>query len=345
MWEGARMVRTMQRSWTRTARSEEVFVDWTKGQGLGRLGRHGLAVSAATALLVDFVAACSQAPQYKRVDLAVPGGPQPPLTSQPTRAPLRVAISAVVSPKETFKTYQELLQYLGRHLGRPVELVQRKTYAEVNDLIRAGGVDLAFVCTLAYVQGQQEFGMELLAAPEVHGEALYRAYVIVPADSPVARLDQLRGKVFAFTDPDSNTGRLVPTYVLWQRGENPEEFFRKTVYTYSHDNSIKAVADKLVDGASVDSLVYDHTLARNPQVAERTRIVFRSEPFGSPPVVVHPQLAKELKDQLRQTILGMDTDPQGQAILNGLLIDRFVVPDQASYEPVREMLRKVRGQR
>lgn len=303
----------------------------------------GIALFALMALLA-VAAGCAGEPQYKRVHLAASGQTQPASTERPTRAPLRVAVSGVVSPKETFKTYQELLQYLGSRLDRPVELVQRKTYAEVNDLIRAGGIDLAFVCTLAYVQGQQDFGMELLAAPQVRGEALYRAYILVPNDSPVTQFDQLRGKVFAFTDPDSNTGRLVPTYLLWQKGETVEGFFRQVVYTYSHDNSIKAVADKLVDGASVDNLVYESTLARNPELAERTRVIYRSEPYGAPPVVVHPNLAADLKELLRGLLLGMDADPRGRAILEGLVIDRFVVPNRASYEPVREMFRKVRGQ-
>jgi phosphonate transport system substrate-binding protein len=254
-------------------------------------------------------------------------------------------VAGVVSPKETFKTYQDLLQYLGARLDRPVELVQRKTYAEVNDLVRDGGIDLAFVCSQAYVQGQQDFGMEALAAPEVRGQSLYYSYVIVPADSPAAGFDDLRGKVFAFTDPDSNTGRLVPTYLLQQRGLTPESFFHKVVYTYSHDNSIKAVADKLVDGAAVDSLVYDYTAAHDPALAARTRIILRSEPFGAPPVVVNPALAPDLKRRLLEVILGMHEDPRGRAILDGLMIDRFVVPDQSSYESIREMLRKVRGLR
>ena len=258
--------------------------------------------------------------------------------------PLRVAVASMVSPKETFKSYQDMLQYLGARLDRPVELVQRKTYAEVNELIRTGDIDLAFVCSQSYVQGQQQFGMELLAAPEVRGEALYRAYIVTPAESPVTRFDELRGKVFAFTDPDSNTGRLVPTYLLWQEGETPEGFFRETVYSYSHDNSMRAVADRLVDGASVDSLAYDYTLTQNPDLAARTRIIYQSEPFGSPPVVVPPGLPDELKQRLRETLLAMDRDDHGKEILGSLMIDRFVVPDQSTYEPIREMLRKVQGQ-
>ena len=303
-------------------------------------------IIAALALLVAlvFAMACSSAPQYKRIKLAVPEQAQPAPTNQPSSPPLRVAVASMVSPKETFKSYQDMLQYLGARLDRPIELVQRKTYAEVNELIRAGSIDLAFICSQSYVQGQQQFGMELLAAPAVRGEALYRAYIIVPAESPVTRFDELRGKVFAFTDPDSNTGRLVPTYLLWQKGESPESFFRETVYTYSHDNSMRAVADRLVDGASVDSLAYDYTLTQNPELAARTRVIYQSELFGSPPVVVPPGLSEDLKGQLREALLAMDRDYRGKAILGSLMIDRFVVPDQSSYEPIREMLRKVQGQ-
>ncbi len=317
---------------------------YTRSRFAEATGRRASVLLALFAVLA-LATACAPGPQYKRVQLGVPGQALAASTTGSTRAPLRVAVASMVSPKETFKTYQDLLQYLGARLDRPVELVQRKTYAEVNDLVRTGGIDLAFVCSQAYVEGQQDFGMELLAAPQVRGQTVYYSYVIVPADSPASQFDDLRDKVFAFTDPDSNTGRLVPTYLLQQRGLTPEDFFRKVVYTYSHDNSVKAVADKLVDGAAVDSLVYDYTVARDPALAARTRVILRSEPFGAPPVVVNPALAPDLKSRLREAILGMHEDPRGRDILDGLMIDRFVVPDQSSYEPIREMLRRVRGLR
>ena len=73
--------------------------------------------------------------------------------------PLKVAIAAVISPQGSAESYELLLDYISEELGRPVESVQRRTYAEVNDLIRSGEVDLAFVCTSAYILGKNEFGM------------------------------------------------------------------------------------------------------------------------------------------------------------------------------------------
>lgn len=98
--------------------------------------------------------------------------PLPP-TPPAEVAPLRVAVAAVISSRGNVESYTPLLNYLADKLNRPVEMVQRRTYAEVNDLIRDGQVDLAFVCTSAYVAGRQDFGMQLLAAPQVAGATVY----------------------------------------------------------------------------------------------------------------------------------------------------------------------------
>lgn len=291
-------------------------------------------------LLATLLAGCGSAPQYPRVSLAEePASPTP--TAAGGQPPLRVAIAAVISPKGTVESYAPFLDYLAERTGRPVELVQRQTYAEINNLVRGGDVDLALVCTGAYVQGHDAFGMELLAAPQVGGETVYYSYIIVPAGSPARSLADLQGQTFAFTDPLSNSGHLMPVYLLWQMGQTPEDFFERTIYTYSHDNSIRAVAEGLVDGAGVDSLVYEYALSRDPSLAERVRIVARSEPSGMPPVVVPPSLAADLKTALRDVLLTMVQDEAGRAVLDELLIEQFVPIDDAAYDSVREALEKV----
>lgn len=255
--------------------------------------------------------------------------------------PLRVAVAAVISPKGTAESYQALLDYLSAQLQRPVELVQRRTYAEINDLVESGYVDVAFICTSAYVDGHDKFGMELLAAPQVNGEATYYSVLIVPVNSGAQTLADLRDKVFAFTDPMSNTGRMYPTFLVKQLGSTPEEFFGRTFFTYGHDDAIRAVADGLTDGAAVDSLVYDFAVAREPALAERTRIIHRSPSFGIPPVVVGPNTRPQLKAKLQNLLLGLADDPVGQIGLQAIGIERFVVIDDSAYDSVRELLNEV----
>jgi len=256
---------------------------------------------------------------------------------------LRVAIAAVISPRATLDAYKPLLDYLSRKLDRPVQLIQRNTYAEINELIRSGGADLAFVCGGAYVEGHRDFGMQLLVAPQVRGQTVYYSYIIVPRDSPAQSLADLRGQTFAFSDPLSNSGYLFPVYRLYQMGEAPATFFRSTLFTYSHDNSIKAVAEHLADGAAVDSLVYDYAVARNPKDSSRTRIIEKSGPYGIPPVVVHPDLDPAFKAQLQAVLLGMKDDAEGRQALQVLLIDRFVVIGESSYDSIRDIAAQIRG--
>lgn len=264
--------------------------------------------------------------------------PAPPVSEI---IPLRISVAAVVSPRGTVESYQPLLDYLSDALDRPVELVQRRTYAETNDLVKMGEVDLAFVCTSAYVTGHDDFGMRLLVAPEVNGETTYHSLLIVPIDSPAETMADLRSKVFAFTDPISNSGRVYPTFLVKELGFTTERFFARTFFTYSHDDAIRAVADGVADGAAVDSLVYEYALERDPKLSERVRIIHRSPAFGIPPVVVSPNIRPQTQALLQEVLLGMNHNAKGQAALASLDIDAFVLIDDGAYDSARRLIGEV----
>jgi phosphonate transport system substrate-binding protein len=295
-------------------------------------------VATTHLLLLLLLAACQMAPSASLDLTALTPLPEP--VSRET-LPLRVAVAAVISPQGTIESYGALLDYLEARLQRPVQLEQRASYAETNELLRAGLVDLAFVCTGAYIDGQREFGMSLLVAPVVDGAPAYHSWVIVPAGSKAQSLSDLRGAVFAFTDPLSYSGRLYPTYLLTQLGETPESYFQSTFYTFSHDAAIRAVAEGVADGAAVDSLIYEHLVRREPALSAQVRIVHRSPPFGIPPVVVSPSIRPQLRAELEQLFLGMATDADGLAALGELNVDRFVLLDDSAYDSARELERLV----
>jgi phosphonate transport system substrate-binding protein len=286
-------------------------------------------------LVLSGCAASAATPEKTRIDLTA-------LEPLPVRfnegiVPLRVSVAAVVSPRGTAESYQPLLDYLSEALDRPVELVQRRTYQETNDLIEDGDVDVAFVCTSAYIIGHDEFGLELLVGPEVNGENVYHSFLIVPTNSTADSIEDLEGKIFAFTDPISHTGRVYPTYLVQQLGELPDTFFARTFFTYSHDDAINAVADGLADGAAVDSLVYDFALERDPSLAERVRVIHRSPPFGSPPVVISPNVRPQQRALLQEILLTMHDVPEGTAALRALGISRFMEIEDSAYDTARQI--------
>lgn len=250
---------------------------------------------------------------------------------------LRIAVGAIISPAKSLVFYEDIFGYIGEKLHCEVEMIQRKTYAEVNFLIKEGRIDAAFVCSRPYVEGHRDFGLELLCVPVCAGKTEYRSYFIVHKDSPIEKLEDLRGKVFAFSDPLSNSGMLIPEYMLAKKGETPESFFRRHLFTYSHDNSIHSVADKFVDGAAVDSLIWEYENAKEPKWTAQTRIIYRSDPCAIPPVVVSQDIDGELKRMLRTAFLSMHEDPEGRKILEKVMIDRFTTIDDSAYDSIREM--------
>lgn len=258
---------------------------------------------------------------------------------------LKIAVSAMISPTETFTFYKEILAYLSEKTSLPVQLVQRETYEEVNTLLKENELHAAFVCTGAYVKGQDDFGMELLVAPVAYGHPVYYSYIIVPQESTARSLSDLRGKTFAFTDPMSNTGKLSPSHMLAKMGEDADLFFSGVTYTYSHDKSIEAVAKNLVDAAAVDSLIWDYLDRTNPLYTSKTRIISKSVPYGIPPVVVPKELDSHLKEELRSILLHMHEDAAGREVLRKIMIDRFIVVSDARYDTVRAMLHWVHDEK
>lgn len=293
-----------------------------------------LSLAVAAALVI---AACEG--KRPEIDLNQKAVAPAPIQPKDTRPELKIAVAAMISPETTRAYYEELLSLIGDKMGRKAVFSQRRSYAEANELVKKKEVDFAFVCAGPYIQGKKDFGMELLVVPQANGKTVYHSYIITGRSSPVKSFDDLRGKKFAFTDPNSNTGALVPTYMLARRGETPKTFFRETFYTNSHDNSIKAVAEGLADGAAVDSLIYEFINRINPALTARTRIVEKSPPYGIPPIVVPSGLNAETKQNLKHILLTLHEDKKGAELMGKLQIDRFVEGNDGMYDTVREMTR------
>jgi phosphonate transport system substrate-binding protein len=208
-------------------------------------------------------------------------------------------------------------------VGRKEAFVLRPSYADVRRELERGEIDVAFVCTGTYVHARRSGLVDLLVRPEFENGMEYRSYLIVPAHSSRDSVEELRGATMAYTDPESNTGCLVPRALL-AKHRLRESFFERIVFSGSHDKSIQAVAIGAVDVAAVDSLVWESSVKSDPSLEGKTRVIWRSEPFGAPPVVVPSSIDPELKEALRRAFLGLDGDEEGRKVLSSIGIARFV---------------------
>jgi phosphonate transport system substrate-binding protein len=230
--------------------------------------------------------------------------------------------------------------YLEQRLGRQVGFVQRGSYREGVTLLKQGQLDFAWVCGYPYVRNRDQ--MKLLAVPVYRGKPLYQSYLIVPAhDTRTSSILDLRGKVFAFSDPDSNSGHLFTQYSLRRLNETPDAFFSKSFFTWAHRKVVEAVAVGLAQGGAVDGYVWDTLAISHPELTARTRIAERSPEFGFPPFVARASVAAEVFKAMQAVLVHMRDDSEGAALLKRLNLDGFEPGSPALFDGVAAMFRAV----
>ncbi len=228
--------------------------------------------------------------------------------------------------------------YLQRELGRPVAFVQRRSYREVSELLLAEKLDAAWICGFPYVRYRDR--MRLLAVPTWEGEPLYRSYVIVPrSDQTTQSIGDLGGKIYAYSDPDSNSGWLVPNSLLFRLGKDAASFFRKSFFTWGHRRVVDAVAVGLAQGGSVDGYVWETLKIHHPEVTGQTRVAHRSAKYGFPPFVTRSRLPQSDFRQLQEVLVAMRTNPTRQDLLRKLNLDGFQVAPESVFNGIAENMR------
>lgn len=224
--------------------------------------------------------------------------------------------------------------YLQPRLGRPVVFIQRGSYREITAMLLADQLDFAWVCGYPYVRHRDT--MELLALPNYRGKPLYRSYLIVSADDASANgFAALAGKVLAYSDPDSNSGFLVPQYEMLRIGLDPTTQFRKTFFTYAHRKVVQAVADGVAQGGTVDGYVWETLALRTPALTQRTRVAHMSDEYGFPPIVARRSLDRTMCARFRDALIAMPEDARGRELLRELNLEGFLPPDDD--EPFRRI--------
>jgi len=252
-------------------------------------------------------------------------------------ATLRIGLTPVfLDDRVSF--LRQWARYFEAKLNRPVKFVQRQTYRQITDLLVEEKLDAAWICGYPYVRNTTKFN--LLAVPLSLGEPLYQSYLIVPsADKETKAISDLKGKVFAYSDPDSNSGFLAPQVALRRSGFDPDKHFKKTFFAWAHRDVVAAVAKGLAQGGAVDGYVWDTIQQLEPELAEKTRIVRKSEKFGFPPFVTRASLSDEEFQALQSVLLQMTGDQTGRELLKSLNLDGFTPGNDELFGSIRAAMR------
>jgi phosphonate transport system substrate-binding protein len=231
-------------------------------------------------------------------------------------------------------------RYLSEKMSMPISFVARESYQSVLDLLFGGQVDAAWICGYPYVRFQSS--MTLLNVPLYQGSPTYQAYLIRTRAPTVgirgwADLDR---KVLAYSDPLSNSGWLVAQAQLAKAGLSPQNL-RRSFFAYGHRNVAEAVAAGLAQAGSMDGYVWETMQKQGMNAIEQTEVVWKSDPFGFPPIVALKNSKQLALYKLQKTLIDMNTDIVGQELLAALNLTGFTLGTESMFESIRKQAKTV----
>ena len=242
--------------------------------------------------------------------------------------------------EEMIQKFEPMRAHLEKKLGKKVKLFTATDYSGVIEAMKKKRVDIAWFGPMAYLLAEREAGAEAFAVGiGSSGKPTYFSYLLVPGDSPVKSLSELRGKAAAFVDPASGSGGLAPTYMVKKAtGMMPEQFFGKFTWAGTHDSSIMAAKNKTVDVAAAADATYERMLKAGLINADTLRIIARLELPG-PPLTYRNDLPVDLKKKIQDAIVNAHNE--GVKVSGFGSITRYDAITPADYQSTRDMVKEL----
>lgn len=233
----------------------------------------------------------------------------------------------------------KLQSLLSEELGRDVELDVYPNYNGVVEAMNYDQIDMAFLGPLTFVIANANSGAEAIVTQLVDGEPFYRSYIITHQDNSAESLEDLLENTqdvdFAFGDPNSTSGSLIPSIELQDRGvyESLESHdFNSVRNTGSHDATALAVQNQQVDAGAIDSAIYNQLVESGKIDGEQLKVIWESEELFQYPWAVRASIDAETVETLQQAFLGIED----QEILDAFGASGFTEASTEDYESIRQ---------
>jgi len=235
-------------------------------------------------------------------------------TCAPELAELDFGIISTESQDNLKVRWEPFLEAMEGEIGRPINGFYATDYAGVIEAMGAGKIQLAWYGGKSYIEAAARSDAEAFAQTvNADGTKGYYAYLITNKANPMlANIDVEAGNgdqfvienaadlTFAFNDPNSTSGFLVPSFYVFAKNEvNPNEAFKELVFAGSHEATAQAVANNQVDVATNNSESLLKIEEGDPEAFENIQIIWTSPIIPSDPVAYRNDLPDCLKDQVK----------------------------------------------
>jgi phosphonate transport system substrate-binding protein len=261
---------------------------------------------------------------------------------------LTVGIITSENESDRLTRYEPVLAYFEKALGVKIKWRSATDYAGIIEGVKAGKIEIARFGPASYskawivTKGKVQ---PLVGELDNNGNFGYRSVVIVRKDSPYQKIEDLKGKKFAFADPNSTSGHQAPRYFLGEAGFDADKFFGGTAFSGSHENSVVALLNGTFDGAATwyrsdDRSNMTRMEAKGMIKPGQWRIIWKSPLLPSSPWAMSTKLPKEMRNDVKQALLRMkDDDPHAWKSLTDGKASAYREVTHKDYEAIVRMIK------
>ena len=248
---------------------------------------------------------------------------------------LRVSAIPDEAPSELQRKFKPLGEYLKAKTGMDVQFTPVTDYAAVVEGLASRKIDLAWLGGFTFVQAKLRTEGQALPIVQRAEDEKFTSRFIVPIDSPIKTIADLKGHTFAFGAPSSTSGSLMPRYFLQQQGIVPERDFKTVAFSGAHDATVAFVASGRADAGALNTSVLDKLVeAKNPN-AEKVRVLATTPPFFDYNWTVRPGLDPAITKKLTDAFLALDASrPADKEILDLQRASKFVPTKASNYDGI-----------
>ena len=238
---------------------------------------------------------------------------------------------------DSAKRAEPIAKKLEQVLGVKVEIFTASDYAGIITAMANKHIDFAYFGPKSYTEAAEKSGAEAVLMEVKDGKPGYNGIIITRKDSGITTMEQAKGKTFAFTDPNSTSGFLVPNVIFARDMKvDPEKYFKEVRFSGSHGASILAVKNGSIEVAATNNIDLDRMIEKGSVSMSDFNVIKTSDLIPGAPMAVRKDLPASLKAAFAGALIQLNNDPEALKVLQ---IDGYAPTNDQNYDIIRYLKR------
>jgi phosphonate transport system substrate-binding protein len=248
--------------------------------------------------------------------------------------------STVVTSGEAIAAWME------KETGYHFKVAVPTSYAAVIEALGTYQADVTWLPTFAYILAKDKYGAEVKFMTVRNGLNKYCGQFVARTDSGIEKIEDIAGKVVAYTDAASTSGYIYPSAILQQNNIVPAKY----TFAGGHPQAVSAVYNGTADvgctywsppdanGRPKDAR--EKLLETYPDVFEQVKIVALTDSIPNDTVTFRRGLPADVSARLVDALAKFSGTGEGQEIMRALYdIDGLAPAKDSDYDIVRQTLK------